>query len=153
MDLHTGSERAQALLNSHLKQWEIYKQTLKKQILDYGRYRARQLDAEPPEEPELTEQEREYSGVIPSIHKDVKGQIFYPERTEKHQDFTEKNPDFFKELRMGRSVQRSLLNYINGRRSVTEIRNCVMAETGRDLEFEKLLLYLDYLKTILWITY
>jgi hypothetical protein len=63
------------------------------------------------------------------------------------------NPDFNKELKVDRRLQRSILNYINGRRSVTKIRSCVMAESGKDMDFDNLLKYLNFLKTIDWITY
>jgi hypothetical protein len=46
-----------------------------------------------------------------------------------------------------------IMNYINGKRSIPEIRRWVMAETGRVLEFDKLVRYLDFMKTVGWITY
>lgn len=65
----------------------------------------------------------------------------------------EANPDFNKDLKVDRGQQRSIMNYINGRRSVTTIRSCVVAESGKELDFENLLKYLNFLKTIKWITY
>jgi aminopeptidase YwaD len=152
-DIYSGSDKAQRLVDNRTKQWELYESGLKNQILEYSRLRAQELEATPPEKPGLSEQEEMYLQVVPSIHPDVRGRQFYLESTEGYKAFTEKNPDFIKELKLDRSAQRGILNFVNGRRSVTEIRNWVRAETGRDLEWDKLIRYLEFLKTISWITY
>jgi aminopeptidase YwaD len=152
-DISTGSEKAKSIISSHLKQWETYSLALRKQIQDYARFKAQLLGAKAPQEPRLSQQEKEQMERIPSLYSGVRGQKFNPAQTEEYKGFTAKNPDFFKDLKLDRTQQRTILNYINGRRSVTEIRNWVMAETGRDLDFEKLLDYLDYLEQIDWITY
>ena len=152
-DISTGSEKARGLITGQLKQWEIYSLALREQILDYGRFKAQQLGTEPPEEPRLSQLEEQHIDTIPSLRSSVRGQKFNPSQTEEHESFTAKNPDFIKNLKLDRSQQRAILNYINGRRSVTEIRNWAMAETGKNLDFEKLIGYLGYLEQIDWITY
>jgi aminopeptidase YwaD len=152
-DISTGSEKAKSIISGHLKQWETYSMTLKRHLLEYARFKAQQLGATAPQEPHLSPQEKEQLERIPSLHSGVRGQKFNPAQTEEHEGFTAKNPDFFKDLKLDRTQQRAVLNYINGRRSVTEIRNWAMAETGRDLDLEKLLDYIGYLEQIDWITY
>ena len=58
-----------------------------------------------------------------------------------------------RKLRLDRNQQRSIQNFINGKRSVTEIRNAVIADTGRDLSFEQLVGYLGMLKDLNWVTF
>ena len=152
-DISTGSEKAKGLIAGQIKQWEIYSLALREQILDYARFKAQQLGTEPPQEPRLSQLEKQYLDTIPSLQSGVRGQKFNPAQTEEHEGFTAKNPDFLKDLKLDRTQQRAILNYINGRWSVTEIRNWVMAKTGRDLDFEKLIDYLGYLEQIDWITY
>lgn len=150
-DISTGSEKAKQLIAGHLKQWETYSQALKDQLLAYARFRAQQMGADLLQEPQPSPQEKELMGTIPALQKGIRGQKFSPDQTEEHEQFTAKNPDFFKDLKLDRAQQRSVLNYINGRWSVTDIRNWVMAETGRELDLENLLSYLGYLEKIGWV--
>jgi len=55
-------------------------------------------------------------------------------------------------MKVDRSHKQPILNFINGKRTVTMIRNLVIAETDRDLDFKSLMRYLDFLKAIGWIT-
>ncbi len=150
-DIYSGTDQAEHLIQSHLKQWSLYGEMLKDQVLDYGRFRAQQLKTDVPKEPEPNEMEKEYSTVIPSIHEDVKGQVFYYERTDSYQEFTKKNPDYLKNLKLSRMQQRTIVNFIDGKRSVTEIKNSVESETGADVDIEKLISYMEFLESIGWI--
>jgi len=150
-DIYSGTDQAEHLIESHLRQWSLYGEALKEQVLDYGRFRAQQLNTDAPKEPEPSEMEKKYSTVIPSIHEDVKGQVFYYERTDSYQEFTKKNPDYLKNLRLSRMHQRTIVNFIDGKRSVTEIKNSVEAETEADVDIEKLISYMEFLESIGWI--
>lgn len=150
-DIYSGTDRVEHLVESHLKQWSIYGESLKRQVLDYGRFRAQQLKIEAPKKPELSEIEKKYSTIIPSIHEDVKGQVFYPDRTDSYKEFMEKNPDYLKNLRLSRMQQRTIVNFIDGKRSVTQIKYSVEADTGDDLDIEKLISYMEFLESIGWI--
>lgn len=152
-DIFTGSEKAKLLVNSHLQQWKQYETALRNQLMEYSRFQAQKLGAKIPKEPQITKLEKSYNKVIPALLPNVKGQKFNPSQTEEYSEFMKDNPDFNKELKVDRRQQRFILNYINGHRSVTKIRSCVLAESGKDLNFDNLLKYLDFLKTIDWITY
>ncbi len=152
-DIFTGSEKAKHLVNSHLQQWKQYETALKNQLMEYSRFQAQKLGAKIPKEQKITNLQKSYIKIIPTLLPDVKGQKFNPNQTEEYSEFMKDNPDFNKKLKVDRSQQRSILNYINGLRSVTKIRSCVMAESGKDLKFDNLLKYLDFLKAIDWITY
>ncbi|GAG05849.1 unnamed protein product, partial [marine sediment metagenome] len=96
--------------------------------------------------------EKQYSHIFPAIHPDIKGKEFYIEDSDSYEEYMGKNPDALKELKLDRNQKRSILNFINGKRSITKIRNWVIAETENDLDFKTLTKYLDFLKSISWIT-
>ncbi len=152
-DIFTGSEKAKHLVNSHIQQWKQYETALKNQLMEYSRFQAQKLGVKIPKEKQITKLEKSYVRMIPTLLPDVKGQKFNPNQTEEYSGFMKDNPDFNKELKVDRRQQRSILNYLNGLRSVTKIRSCVMAESGNDLDFDNLFKYLDFLKAIDWITY
>ncbi|MFC2166861.1 M28 family peptidase [Acidobacteriota bacterium] len=152
-DIFTGSEKARHLVDSHLQQWKQYETALKEQLIEYNRFQAQKLGTQSTKEPEITEAEKSHLKVIPALHPNVKGQKFNPSQTEEYKKFMKDNPDFTKELKVDSRQQRVILNYINGRRSVTKIRSCVISDSGKDLDFNNFLKYLNFLKTINWITY
>jgi hypothetical protein len=54
-------------------------------------------------------------------------------------------------LKLGLSYRRAVLNYIDGRRTLTAIRRAVEAETGAEIAFEDLAAYADFLRAVGWI--
>jgi hypothetical protein len=152
-EICSGSEEAIRMIEDRIKQWEYYGEGLEGQILKYGAHRASQLDAAAPKKPELTQEELQYSKIVPDYHSDVKGVESYLERTDRYKEYMKKNSDAMKKLKLNRNQQRSIQDFINGQRSVTEIRNAVLAETGTALSFETLMGYLEILKELSWVTY
>ena len=151
IDIYSGSDEAEQVLQDHLEQWSLYGDGLRDRILEYGMHRARQLNTTPPEAPVLDEKEQAMSGVVPSVHPDVRGREFYPERTGAYRKYTKENPDSLKGLKLNRNLQRTILNYIDGKRSIPKIRRFVEAETGANLPLDRLLAYLEFLRSIKWI--
>jgi len=152
-EIYTGSKEAAQMIASRKKQWELYADSLANQVLEYGRFRARQFKTAAPQKPAMDKRERQYAGMIPALHPEVKGKEFSLESSDRYKIYIKKNPDALKNMKMDMSQRRALLNYINGKRSVTAIRNWVMAETDKDLDFAVLITYLEFLKAIGWITY
>jgi hypothetical protein len=101
----------------------------------------------------LSEAEREHARVIPAIHPDVKYKEFRFERGDRFKKYQEEHPEALEELGLDATQRNAILNFINGERSATKIRNSVIAETDQDLEFEALDKYLEILKSLDWITY
>ena len=153
MEICSGSDSAVQKIEDRIKQWEYYGEGLEEQILKYGTLRASQLDIEVPIKPELTDEEIQYSKVFPDFHGDVKGVEFNLERTDKYREYVKENADMVKKLKLNRYQQRPIQNFINGERSVTEIRNAVIADTGIDLPFKRLVGYLEMLKELNWVEY
>ena len=152
-DIHTGSPAVEQALGNRIKQWESYAKGLRTQILEYGAVRAGQLKVPAPKAPAPTAESRKYSRVVPAVHPDVKYREFYLERTERFGKYLKENPQVNKKLRLSRAQQRSIQNFINGRRSITNIRRCVEAQTGQKLPFDKLMGYLGMLKDLDWVTF
>ena len=108
---------------------------------------------EAPKKAELTDDEIKYSKVFPDIHSKVKGVEFILERTVRYREYIKENPNVMKKLKLNRYQQHSIQNFINGKRSVLEIRNAVLAATGIEISFEKLVGYLEILKELNWIEF
>jgi hypothetical protein len=153
MEICSGSDSAVENIESRIKQWKFYGEGLEEQILKYGALRAANLEVEVPVKPELTDEEIQYSKIFPDYHGDVKGIEFYLERTDRYRDYIKKKRDVIKKLKMNRLQQQSIQNFINGERSVTEIRDAVLAEISLDLPLERLTGYLEMLKELNWITF
>jgi hypothetical protein len=153
MEICSDSDSAIQKIESRIKQWEYYGEGLEGQILKYGALKASQLDVEAPKKPEPSEEEIQYSKVFPDYNKNVKGVKFNLERTDLYREYVKKNSDAMKKLKLNRYLQRSIQNFINGKRSVTEIRNKVVADTKAVLSFERLVGYLGVLKELNWVEY
>jgi len=153
MEICSGSDSAVQKIEDRIKQWKYYGEGLEEQILKYGALKASKLDVEAPKKPELTDEEIQYSKVFPDYDSDVKGVKFNLERTDRYREYVKENADVVKKLKLNRYQQRSIQNFINGCRSITIIRNNVIADTGRDLSFEQLAGYLEFLKTLNWLEY
>ncbi|MFH1943879.1 MAG: M28 family peptidase [bacterium] len=152
-EIYSGSEDAERLLHARVKQWELYGEGLENSIVEYGRVRASDLGVKFTGKPKPIAEEKTYARVIPSIHADVKGQEFYVERSPRFEAYRKEHPDVLKDVKLNRFQTTAILNFVNGKRSVTDIRNAVVAETGRDLSFDALMAYLNVLKEIGWIAF
>lgn len=152
-DIYSGFSPAGELVNNYKTQWEMYGKSLSSQILAYGRLRAEQLKVADPQLSAPDKLEKQYANVVPSLHPDVKGKEFSMESSDRYKKFLEKNPEALKGLNFDMGQRRFVLNYINGKRSVVKIRSSVGAETGRDVDFNALIRYLEFLKAVGWIVY
>ncbi len=152
-EIDSGSKDARLMLDNRIKQWSLYKTGIENQILAYAKLKASQMNLSAPQKMEMTAEEKKYDKIIPAIHPDVKGKIFYAERSEPYQKYMKDHPDAMKEIKMTRRQQRSFLNFVNGKNSVTKIRNWAVVETGKDLAFDDLVKALDILKKVKYITY
>jgi hypothetical protein len=152
-DIHTGSGQAQNLVEDYTAQWHFYEEGLHRQLLEYARLKAKKLGAEPPQRPELTPEEKKYARVIPAVHPDARAKEFSVTRSQAYLDFTKANPDAIKELGIDARQRRIIPNYVNGRRSVTEIGRCVWAESGKPVKLDALVAYLEILKEVGWLTF
>lgn len=151
-DIFTGSEKANSQIRNYTQQWQLYQQGLQSQIINYAKVKAKQLQVPAPQKPELTAQQQKHRQTIPAIHSDVKGRQFSLENSENYKKYLEENQDAIKELGLNYPQRRAILNYINGKRSLTDIYFFVIAETEKPIKFDSYLKYINILESVNWIT-
>ena len=150
-EIHSFSHTASVMLNDRVDQWELYGESLKNLLLGYAKIKAQQFNIDTPSPAALTAAEKKYAQVIPALHPDVKGRLFSFSRDSNINEYLEENPDLAgRDLARSRSAS-TVLNYINGRRSVTAITHCVAAETNAELTVEQVAAYIDILKPVGWV--
>ncbi len=172
-DIYTGSGAAKAAVNNKVQQWELYRTGLRDQISGFARLRAAQLPspmsaakgarrapatrashaASTPTAQAISAAGKKYDGIVPAIDPAIKGREFSLNQYEKYVAYLKTNPDVLKKLGFTPQTANSVLNYVNARRSILKIHDCVVGETGRDVSLESVAAYLDLLKSVGWITY
>jgi hypothetical protein len=150
-DIYSDSEKARQLLSHRLEQWKAYKESLFQYLKKFSQYKASQLNVHGLRESQPDSEEIKFTEVSPSLHKNVKGKEFSLERSSLYRNYLKDNPLALKKIGLERSHQRAILNYINGKRSISQIKLYVTAETGRILSLKKLVAYLKTLEAIGWI--
>jgi hypothetical protein len=149
--IYTGSDDARTALDNRVKQWEAYREGLNNQVLSYAGVRAQTLGTSRPSLAPATAAERRYSNVVPAIHPDVKGQQFYLSGFDAYDRYSQEHPEAIPNLGLNSGQTREILNFVNGQRSVTEIRNRVAAVAGDELTIEQVVGYLKILRDVGWI--
>jgi hypothetical protein len=152
-EIYTGSAAAKASVDNRVRQWELYRAGLKAQVLGYGRLRADQLKVKVPLEPKPTLAEQKYESVVPAIAASVKYREFALANNTAYADYAKSHADELKQLGLTPEVTASILNFVNGKRSLTTIVHSVVAETGREVPFDSVVHYLEELKKVGWVAY
>ncbi len=150
-DIYTGSDEARTALENRTAQWELYREGLTAQVLGYAQVRAGRLGAPLPRVLPETPAQRRYSTVIPDLHPAVKGSQFNLEQSAGYRAYLGAKPDALAQLELAPDQTRGILNFVNGRRSVSQIRNQVAAVTGSELEVEQVAAYLAMLEQMGWV--
>jgi hypothetical protein len=150
-DVYSGSDKARGLVATQVKQWQLYGAGLEAQIRRFAAYRADELKTKPPAARVAIAAEKKAGAAVPALAPDVRGKEFSLEGSERYKAYAAVHPDAVKGLKLGLSQRRSVLNYIDGRRTLATIRNWAEAETGADIDFQELLRYIDFLKAVGWV--
>ncbi len=150
-EIYTGSGAARGGVDNRIAQWELYREGLTNQVVSYAGVRARTLGTSAPRPRAQTSEERRYSNVVPDIRPGVMGKQFYLDGFDAYDRYSEEHPDAVSSLGLNRNQTRGILNFVNGERSVTEIRNKVAASAGDDLTIEQVVGYLRILAQVEWI--
>ena len=151
-EIYSGSPDAKIVLGNKVAQWELYKKALINQVIEFGKIKAKQLNTAAPSANKITSAEKKYQNIRPVLHPDVKGKKFNIASDSNLNEFL-KNNDTHKGniVAKDRIASGLVLKYINGKRSITDIKNCVCAETGKNYDVEVIAAYMDLLKEIGWI--
>ncbi len=150
-EIYTGSSTAQTGVDNRITQWEQYREGLTSQVVSYAAVRAQTLGASAPSQRPQSAEERRYSSVVPDVHSAIMGQVFNLTDHEHYNTYRQEHPEAFTDLGLSSNQTRWILNFVNGQRSVTEIRNQVTAMAGDDITIDQVVGYLEILETVGWI--
>lgn len=162
-EIATGSASAKTAVNNKVQQWELYRAGLRQQVSGFARLRQSQLaPGKRPAGPASTAHpagqgpgpaEKTYAALVPRLAPEVKGREFSLQSWPKYTAHLKEHPDALKTLGLTSQQATSILNYVNGQRSILEIRNTVVGETARDVSLDAVAGYLELLKTVGWIAW
>ena len=146
-DVYTGTSGSEALVAEELGRWAGYGDALKDFLLSAAGGRS----GSPATAPEPSEEELEFDGVIPRLAPGIRGQEFSLGRFDRAQAFFQENPGVLGDLNLSRNQTTQILNFINGERSVLDIRKGVAAWTGESTGLAQVSGYLGILEEVGWI--
>jgi len=152
----TGTAASGALIAGRIDQWRLYRAGLDGLLQGSVRLRAAQLGVALPAGQKPRPQKPVPAAAtlearVPALHPSVKGREFAltgrAEYTKLMQD-----PDALKTLGVSRPQAAAVLNWVNGRRTIRQIRDALSADTGEEVSLEGVMRYLEFLKAIQWVT-
>ncbi len=160
-EISTGSEAARRAVENKVRQWELYREGLRQQMAGFARLRQVQLGIAAGLKPRPTttavgrgfSPAKEPTAALPALSSAVKGLEFSLQSWPKYSAYLKEHPDALKTLGLTPQQAASILNYVNGRRSIQKIRDAVVGETGRDVSIDAVRGYLELLKAVGWVTW
>jgi hypothetical protein len=147
-EVHSGSAAARKLVATHLEQWKLAGAALESQVRRFAAFRAAELKTKSLAPRAVSAEEKRMGPSVPALAPDVKGREFQLESSDRYKKYAEANPEALKALKITPAQRRAVLNYIDGRRTLSTIRDWVEAETGTDLAFADLLSFIRALADI-----
>jgi aminopeptidase YwaD len=160
-EISTGSDAARRVVDNKIQQWELYRAGLKQQVAGFARLRQSQLAPAaraasaktPPAAGRAAGAAKPQAVATPALSPEVRGREFSLQSWPRYSAYMKEHPDAVKALGLTPQQASSILNYVNGRRSIQKIRDTVVGETGRDVTIDAVRGYLELLKTIGWVTW
>lgn len=151
-DICTDSPQAQKMIKNRIDQMELFKKSLNDQVLGFAGIRAREINTKKPLAIKPDPLEKKYKTIIPSLHSDIRGQVFSINSHQKYTNFIKDNPNHAGiKIAGNRRVSQAVLKYINGKRSISQITHSAEGETLTDLSIKDIAAYFDLLKEVAWI--
>ncbi len=152
-DMYTGSAVAKAAVADRIQQWLLYRAALRSQVMGYARLKAAQLGGQAPEEPSAGAVERKYQAIRPVIASSVQGREFQLTANEAYSRHLKEHPDALKSMGMTTQQAAAVLNYVDGKRSIAEIRNAGAGELDEEVSLAGVVAYLELLKKVSWVAF
>jgi hypothetical protein len=149
-EVFSTSAVARAAVDGKVRQWELYRDALRSQVLEYAKYRAAQLNVQIPEPEQLPPK---WESLTPGIAPGVKGRQFDLTADEKYSQHMQEHPDAMKSLELSRRQADTILNYVNGKRSIAEIATCVAADLDEEVPLQGMVGYLELLRSVGWLVF
>ncbi|MFC2128978.1 M28 family peptidase [Bacteroidota bacterium] len=151
-DICSGSAKAKKMINNRVEQMKLYDKSIQDQLIGYAKVKAKELNVKKLDLNKPDPDEKKYSSLIPVLHPDVRGQEFSISRHEKYTKFVSENKNHpGLKIANNRNASRSVLNYINGKRSISKITHCAEGETLSRLSIKDVAAYFDLLKAAEWV--
>jgi hypothetical protein len=143
-EVFTGSPTAREAVDAKARQWELYATTLRDQVVHYAATRAAALGV--PARTPAAERPSAVQGTVPRIAPAVRGREFDLSAGERYQKYVRQQPGAAKAVTLSRRQTTAVLNYVNGLRSIAQIRDCVAADLDEDLPLVHVAAYLELLR-------
>ncbi len=83
----------------------------------------------------------------------MKGQLFQLTACEPYSKYVKEHDDALKSMGLTPQQAGILLNYVNGRLSIVEIRNAAVGELNQDLPLESVAAYMGLLRSVQWMVF
>jgi aminopeptidase YwaD len=147
-EIGSGSEAARTMINRRVQQWEIYRTGLQNQVLECARAKGGR-----PATPVPDAAQEKLRSIIPAIDGAVKGSAFSLGSHEPYTKYMKEHPEALKAIGLTPQQASTILNYVNGKRSVLEIRDSVAAELDEDVTPAAAMSYLELLRSVRWVTF
>ena len=144
-EISTGSPAAQAAVSRRVGQLDAYGKSVVEQALAYGRSRAKELGVDIGAALKPDPLRRKYEKIVPAIADAVKGREFNVGRFEGYTKYTKDHPDALKAVAISPAQTGTVLNFVNGRNSIADIRDFASAELDADLSLAGVAAYIDLL--------
>lgn len=151
-EISTGSPEALATVSDRVRQWELYGQGLRAQVQGSTASRAKRLGTAAPAEPQADALRARYARIFPAIAPEAKGKEFTVSRFEPYVKYLKEHQDALKAVGLNSGQISAVLNFVNGRNSITEIRDDASAELDVDLPLQAVAAYLELLAAVGYIT-
>jgi len=146
-DIHSGSAEARRMVASELATWEEYGTALRTFILsEAGRGVPGGLSLPGP-----TMEEEASHRIVPRLGSGIRSVETNLGRYAPAQAYFQEHPDTMATLGLSNAQTQQILSFIDGRRSVTTLRDRVAAWTGEDLTVAQVAGYLEVLEAIGWV--
>jgi aminopeptidase YwaD len=144
-EISTGSAAAKAAVARRIGQFEAYGQSLTEQARAYGLARAKALGADIGAALKPDPLRKKYDKIVPAIAPAVQGREFNVGRFEGYTKYLKDHPDALKAVTINPGQTSAVLNFVNGRNSVAEIRDNASAELDADLPLIGVAAYIELL--------
>lgn len=145
-EIYSGSSRAQEMVDRELRIWEDYGEALGRLVL-----KASAVYGGPSDEPTDSPEEESAQRQVPHLAPGIRGQEFYLSRFDRMEAYLRDHPAALEELGLSRGQTSQILNFVNGERSVAEIRDGAYAWTGEPLSLDQVSGYLQILEEVGWV--
>jgi aminopeptidase YwaD len=144
-DISTGSAAAKAAVEARAGQMDVYGRAISEQALACGKSRAKALGADIGAALKPDPLRKKYEKIVPAIAPAVKGREFNVGRFEGYTKYTKEHPEALKAVTISPARAGAVLNFVNGRNSVADIRDFASAEVDADLSLADVAAYIDLL--------